>query len=443
MDFSYIVDAIKADYVEVRVEESFGEKVRYIAGRIEDISFFEDKEVGIRALKNGSWVISHTTDISKVEKLIEHVKRGVELLPKGDVKIAYVEGYRKKREIKRKEVPLRDKMDFLGEIQSPLVSDFLIWGASMIYSEITEHKRILTSEGIDVEQKIPYTLLKCSINTAKTLYVKNFGVSGGFEALDKDRIKKEIERMHEVVLKQLHNKAIKNGTYTVVMGPSLTGSFIEEVVGHPAEGDFIVEGKSPFKGLKGEKIAPEWVTIVDDPSFRGSFAYANFDDEGVTGRRKEIIKEGVLNEFIYDRESAARLREEPNGGGRGEVGMLPSPRISTLYLERGDMEEEELLSIPFGIYADGAAGGYVSIPDGEFQINAQEGYMIEKGKLTHSLGRIAIKGKIMEALSNIEAVGKDFSLENVGLDLKKGQMVSVSSGGPSIRVSGLFVGQWR
>ncbi|MHC1566881.1 MAG: TldD/PmbA family protein [Candidatus Syntropharchaeia archaeon] len=437
MDIDYILDHIKADYVEIRIQKSSEKSIRYREGSVEEFHSFDSVDIGIRALKNGCWAISHTSDLRRntIEDLVSDMKRTMERLPRGDVEIAYSKPHREKREIKGRNM-LEEKISFLDEIQSPLADDFLIWGSPITYSEIKEYKRIVTSEGTDVEEKIPFFSLSCSISTKKSSYTKNFGFSG---EIDRDMVRDEMKKMHSAVIDQLHAKSVRGGKYTVILGPSLTGLFVEEVVGHPAEGDFIAEGKSPFSKLIGEEIAPDFVSVVDSP-VEGSFGFSFFDDEGIPTRKKEIIKDGVLTDCIHDRESAGRLEEEPNGGGRGIIGMLPSPRISTIYIEKGDFERDELFDIEYGIYADGATGGYVSIPEGRFQINAQGGYIIEKGEISHPLLEVSIKGKIEDALMKIEAVGRDFMIANAGFDGKKGQSIPVSTGGPSIRISEIFVG---
>ena len=76
---------------------------------------------------------------------------------------------------------------------------------------------------------------------------------------------------------------------------SAGGTFIHEAIGHSLEVDHVQEGSSPaYRGMRGKMVAPETITVIDDPTLpfqRGSFA---FDDEGVEARPTELVKNGVL-----------------------------------------------------------------------------------------------------------------------------------------------------
>ncbi len=432
-----IIETVSADYLEVRLQKSSGERIRYTNGRVEGIHNFQVRDIAVRALKNGSWMILHRSDLREgvLRDLPSIILRSMEGLPEGDARVAGSEPCMMKKEIKGRDVSLEEKIEFLEDLQSSIMEDFLIWSSTILYSEVTVFRRIITSEGGDLSEKIPFSLFRSTISTKRSSYSGSFGFSGEVNGAV---LKEGIEKMHTATISQLRGRMVKPGRYDVILAPSLTGLFIEEVVGHPAEGDFIAEGKSHLKGVIGEQIAPDSVTVLDAP-VEGSFGLMFFDDEGVPARRKEIVKEGVLTGYIHSRESAALLGDEPNGGGRGEMGKLQAPRLSTIYMERGDFEMDELLEVPYGIYADGAAGGYLSMLDQRFEINAQEAYIIENGEFKQPLMGISIRGRVDEALMKIDAVGKDFSIVNAGFDDKRGQVVPVSRGGPSIRILDVWV----
>jgi TldD protein len=42
-----------------------------------------------------------------------------------------------------------------------------------------------------------------------------------------------------------------------------------------------------------------------------------YDDEGVQARRRYLIKEGIINELLTNRETAAILGTKSNGAARG------------------------------------------------------------------------------------------------------------------------------
>ena len=129
-----------------------------------------------------------------------------------------------------------------------------------------------------------------------------------------------------------------------------------------------------FEGLVGTKVANDIVTIKDDATIPGLFGSYIYDSEGVRTRTKVIIEDGVLNDFILNRETAARLNMEPNGGARAEsYHYRPIVRMSNTYIDNGDATFKEMLEgIKLGVYAKDSRGGQVNTSQGIFQFNAQE-----------------------------------------------------------------------
>jgi hypothetical protein len=72
----------------------------------------------------------------------------------------------------------------------------------------------------------------------------------------------------------------------------------------------------------GSKVAPEWMTIIDDPSqqkFHGTALAGAYpvDDEGVPGQRVTIIDKGTLKSFLLSREPVGQFN------GSNSHGRLP------------------------------------------------------------------------------------------------------------------------
>lgn len=70
----------------------------------------------------------------------------------------------------------------------------------------------------------------------------------------------------------------------------------------------------------GQKVTPEWMTLVDDPKqteFRGTVLSGAYevDDEGVAAARVTVVEKGVLKGFLLSRQPVSTFRES-NGHGR-------------------------------------------------------------------------------------------------------------------------------
>ncbi|WP_169791821.1 TldD/PmbA family protein, partial [Thermococcus celericrescens] len=170
----------------------------------------------------------------------------------------------------------------------------------------------------------------------------------------------------------------------------------------------------------------------------GSYVY---DDEGIRARRVEIIRDGVLVNYLNDRETSALLGLEPNGHGRAQgYNYQPLVRMSNTYVEPGDWSFEEMVEeVKNGLYMVGDKGGEVDTAGGTFTFGAREGYVIENGKVKEMVRDVALSGSILDVLKNIRAIGNDLKVDFPGY-CGKGQWVPVDDGGPHVLTRALVGG---
>lgn len=77
---------------------------------------------------------------------------------------------------------------------------------------------------------------------------------------------------------------------------------------------------SVWASRMGAKVAPDWISIYDDPEpeqFRGAVLAGHYevDDQGVPGARVNIVEKGTLKNFLFSREPV-RTFNGSNGHGR-------------------------------------------------------------------------------------------------------------------------------
>lgn len=122
----------------------------------------------------------------------------------------------------------------------------------------------------------------------------------------------EVSKLAGTVVKSKHPKA---GVYEVILEPEIVGLFLHEALGHASEGDLVTSGGSVLRGKEGTRLAPEFVTIVDDGLAEGGY-YVPYDDEGVRKKTVRVVDRGVLKGYLASREEAAKLGVEPTGNAR-------------------------------------------------------------------------------------------------------------------------------
>jgi TldD protein len=233
------------------------------------------------------------------------------------------------------------------------------------------------------------------------------------------------------------------GVMDVVLGPGWPGILLHEAVGHGLEGDFNRKRTSAFAGLMGARIAAPGVTVVDDgtlPDRRGSIAV---DDEGTPSGRTVLIEDGILVNYMQDRQNARLMGVAPTGNGRREsFAHIPMPRMTnTTMLPGGDDPAAILADLKDGLYAVGFGGGQVDITNGKFVFSCTEAYRVRGGRIEAPVKGATLIGDGATALRQVRAVGNDLALDpGIGNCGKAGQWVPVGVGQPTLMIGGLTVG---
>jgi predicted Zn-dependent protease len=247
-------------------------------------------------------------------------------------------------------------------------------------------------------------------------------------------------------------------------GPALlTGRaaavFFHEVFGHRDEGfrqKDVSEGQT-FARKVGERIMPEFINIVDDPTMArlnkdvllGSYA---FDDEGVPSQRVLLVDHGVLRGFEMSRQP---LKEFPqsNGHGRRQIGAQPVSRQGNLIVESSRkvsyaelrklfIEEIKKQGKPFGLLIDDIAGGFTFTGRGQPQAFQVEPLVVYKvyadGRPDELVRGVNIVGTPLLSLTKIVATGDTLEVFNGYCGAESGS-VPVAAAAPPMLITELEV----
>lgn len=164
-------------------------------------------------------------------------------------------------------------------------------------------------------------------------------------------------------------------TGPAILSGRASGVFFHEILGHRVEGHRQKredEGQT-FKKMVNQKVLPEIFSVVFDPTVRSIEsmdlvgAY-RFDNQGVKGQRVEVIKNGVLKNFLMSRTPIEGFSRS-NGHGRKQAGRSPVARQSNLLVEVGETHSRQELKTrlieqlkredkPFGLYFEDIQGGF-------------------------------------------------------------------------------------
>jgi len=367
----------------------------------------------------------------------ENNKRRIEIY-KGDAIKDYVET---KVKIYPEDVSLEEKINLLFDYSRRIKND-KIKSKFFAYSDAVSEKKFMNSDGSEITQKDIRVIVSVDLtgkeNGRTETNFSKYAKTGGFETTK--NFENEIDNVEKTLMKMLKGKNVKGGNFPIVADGVLTGTIIHEALGHAAEGDAVIHDESCLKNLIKKKISSK-INVVDDPTIEGLFGSFFYDDEGIKGKRKYIIRDGILENFLHSRETAPVLNGEP-GNARAQGNSMPLVRMSNTFIEPQDYDLDEMISeIKDGFYLKGSKGGEVDIVKGTFQFNANECYKIRNGEICEILKSVSLIGNIFDVLNNIDAVGKEkYADVSPGICGKEGQNVPVDGLNPPVRIKKVMIG---
>jgi TldD protein len=218
-----------------------------------------------------------------------------------------------------------------------------------------------------------------------------------------------------------------------------------ESVGHPYEADRILGREAAqagesfvTKNMLGKKIGNPIVTVVDDPTVPNSYGFYLFDNEGVKARRKYLMKKGVINEFLHNRQTAAQMGlKESNGSSRAtEYDRESIVRMSNTFVLPGKHTEEELIrGVKKGVYMKNFNEWNIDDKRLNQKYVGAEAFLIKNGRLEKPVLNPVVEISTPDLWSSVDAVGK--KIEFHAAVCGKGepmQGIPVAHGGPPIRL---------
>ena len=253
---------------------------------------------------------------------------------------------------------------------------------------------------------------------------------GNLAQIDADAlVKKAVEGANV----KLGGEPAPTGQYPVVFSPDAMSSLLQ-VYSSVFSSEAAQKGLSRLGDAEGQVIAAPIVTLVDDPFHPENPEPINFDAEGSPTHRKNIIEKGVLNTLLYNLKTAAVAGKKTTGnaskaGYDAAVGLRPF----TMYLENGDLSEEELLAKAGNGVMITSLGGLHAGADpisGDFSLQSA-GFMIRDGKKAEYVKSFTVAGNFYDLLKNIVGIA-----DNCQLPMPFGM---TTFGAPSVLVEGLSV----
>jgi len=198
-------------------------------------------------------------------------------------------------------------------------------------------------------------------------------------------------------------KVGEEGVYDVIFDPLIFGSLLG-VWGSMVSAFNVLIQLSVFVNKLGQKVAPENVTLKDNPSTY-SMACRIFDDEGVPARENVFIDHGVLKTYLHNTSTAKIFKTETTANAG-----LVAPNAWSIEMDSGDTNKESLFKgVKKGLYLTNTwYTRFQNYAKGDFSTIPRDGiFLIEKGEVKQSLKDLRISDNALSLLGNIVGISKE------------------------------------
>jgi PmbA protein len=198
-------------------------------------------------------------------------------------------------------------------------------------------------------------------------------------------------------------KVGEEGIYDIIFDPLIFGSSLGRW-GQMISAFSVMIQMSIFVNKLGQKVAPETVTLKDNPA---PYSLSNrvFDDEGVPTKENVFIDRGVLKTYLHNTSTAKIFKTESTGNAG-----LVFPSAWNVEMDFGDMSKEELFQeTKKGLYLTNTwYTRFQNWARGDFSTIPRDGiFLIEKGEIKQSLKDLRISDNALNMLRNIVGISKE------------------------------------
>lgn len=407
----------KFEAADIFIHKHSALSVSVFREKVDSLTENDNTLVTARGLVDGKFgsVTTEQIDKNTAEFLVNGIKRTAKVIENADPAIIFKgsEKYHKKSVFVKETLSndIDGKIKLLLNIEKKLLAydKRINEVVSVGYEENSSEEKLSNSYGLKLSQK----QAECSVFaevTAKEGDEIRTGyhvfASLDFRDFDEDKF---VEEVAKDALSKLGSTQCKSKKYPVILNPEAASTLIKYLI-NSADAEEIQKHSSRLEGKLHEQIVSKKLTITEDP-LKKSIFFRYFDDEGVATQKRQIIKKGVLETYLYTLQTAAIDNVEPTGNGYRGGGKAHAD-TSLVVVKPGRATEEELMSsIEEGVYINNLEGLHAGMnaQSGNFSLQCS-GFMIRNGKLAEPLSLITVADNLFDMFNNVKAIGNNTKL---------------------------------
>ncbi|WP_448562248.1 TldD/PmbA family protein [Trichothermofontia sp.] len=436
------------DYGDIRVCTYRHQSLFAHDRSLSQLSDYENSGFGVRVLWEGAWGFAASprrtfAEVERVVALAIAIAQGSRLSQQQRIRLApvtaYQDDYVTPIAIDPFAIPIQTKADLLLTLTDRLLS-YGDQGLKKAYASLRftqEDQWFASTEGSQIHQVIyrshaGFRGTAIANGDAQSRSYERPPLNRGYEHIDADDLLAQVDRVATEAIAKVHAPEGPQGEpQTLILTPSHLYLTIHESVGHPTELDRVYGYEANFAGtsfatpdqLGRLQYAAPWVNFRADRTQPGGRSTQAYDDEGVPAQDWYVIKDGILVDYLSDRETAYRLGQ---GGSRGcayadSWASMPMVRIPNLGLEPGPAGRshtatlaEMIADTENGILIDGIGSFSIDQQRRNFQFGGDAFWKIEQGRCVGMLKNVTYHALTTQFWNAVDAIGPASEWEQQG-----------------------------
>lgn len=422
-----------ADYADIRIQKTETQTIYLQNLSLKNTSNNVLHGYGIRVFKDGVWGFAHSNEFNEksviatvkrafeIAKLSSRAKRGngLSLAPER----SYIATYKTPVKIDPFDIPLREKVDLMMEVNRTMKNYDGIKQAVFYLLMNKDEKLFASTLGtrLDITTQFINPMVTATAVNDSDSQSRTFDEGGravGWEWIEElDLLGRSKQIAEEALMKVNAGSLGPEARRTLILDPNHLGLTMHESVGHPTELDRVLGWEADYAGISfatPEKLGnyrygSEIVNFMGDNTLAGGLATAGFDDDGVPGQKWHIIKDGILNEYGSTRDTAMEIGLNYSRGCNRATYYYDQPinRIPNLYLMPGKEElspAQLIADTEDGVYIQGRGSFSIDQHRVNFQFGGDFFWEIKNGKLVRPLKKVLYKSNNPEFWNSCDAI---------------------------------------
>lgn len=383
------------------------------------------KELAVRVFKDGLVGFGYASGEENIDNLLENIELSIKYSEKDDCNVLPNPEYKENSQYgTEKEFELEEIFQKMDEMKDFLRDKNYLKNIERISGSVESRKvsffNSLKGYQHQIIQKYALGIVVVVNKDGDEKIEWDFGINDNLKYLDGQKI---ASKAYNRAINLLNSSPIYTGEYTILFEPRASCDFLEVFAQ-----SFIAENVFKKRSLFADNIIfSDKINLFDNPMVPESSVSYFFDGEGFLGKNKQLIQNGVIQDFLYDNFYGMKMGKKSTGNSvRNKISTPPRNWFSTIVLDKGQDDIKRIIKGKKVINVVSLIGMHLVNPvTGDFSVGF-EGYLLDDGDFVKALSGVSIAGNLKNFYKNIVAIDSDFSVYG-------------QTGSPSILVDGIVV----